>query len=196
MNRTIVVLGYQNYGNVENLARRLKKRGKHITLVVDSGKAISCDCCDDLVGYNNYDADEILDCIGKVSHKNYIEDIVNITDRLTYVQYKALQHYCSGSKYLEWILNARIKPECRRLLQKNNVSPVRYSLVKNEADLAKISELVGYPAVIKPAGGRGSDCVYKINNNAELIQRYKEITGARADELFECFERAKQMLSE
>lgn len=175
-NSTIIVLNYRGYGHVEMLSGKLREQGKHVTMLTDRETNVETECYDEVVRCEDVlDVMEVFTCIELTLRKYSIYSIVNSTSFPAYVYYYAIKKYGDKYGHQNWLMNARIKSECRRILSENGVSPVKYCLVSKEEHLLNVPLMVGFPAVIKPVGGQGSDCVYKVNNYDELNSRYCQI---------------------
>ncbi len=175
--QTALILNYHGYGHAEDIARCIRQRGRHVTIITDKQTKVDNDSCDTLVRCKDIlDIDEVVESIDNLIKQGvHIQDVVNTTCYISFVYYHLLKKFGDRFGIADWFLNTRIKPECRRLLALHNVSPVRHLLIKDETDLSKASNIVRFPAVIKPASGQGSDCVYEVANIDELRSRYAEI---------------------
>lgn len=179
--RVTIVLNYCNYGHTEMLAKALMQRGKYVVMIINN-ESSSIECCNERVACANiFDLDQVANIIDEIAKSCELDDIINNTDFLTYIHYKMLQLYLPQHPYLKWLLNARVKAECRKLLNDNGISLVKYYLIRNRNGLREASAFVGYPAVLKPVGGQGSDCVYKVSDEVEYGKRYTEICSANIE---------------
>lgn len=170
---TTVLLNYKGYGQIERLSCALRSRGRHITMIAHKDTTVSQTAFDEILFCDNLlDYRCVQTIIKHISNNRRIDDIVNNTSFPAYVHYHALREFGDRFKRSEWMLNARIKPECRRLLNRANVGYTKYVIVNNESELKTIEGTLGFPCVIKPAGGQGSDHVYKVLNWDELKNKY------------------------
>lgn len=63
----------------------------------------------------------------------------------------------------------KFKSRMKKYYQKAGVKTARYYLVKSLSGCKKFIETVGYPVVVKPDNGVGSNATYKLKNEHELI---------------------------
>lgn len=75
---------------------------------------------------------------------------------------------------VEAAVNARNKFLMRQAFERAGVASPRYRLVPTVADALAAAEEFGYPVIVKPTHGAGSNFVFKVGTPEELAERYAE----------------------
>jgi biotin carboxylase len=67
------------------------------------------------------------------------------------------------------------KSSTRRLLQQNGLSNVRFQHARTISEIRTAVQTIGFPCVLKPAGGHGSKLAFKIRNHSQLASAEREM---------------------
>jgi hypothetical protein len=71
------------------------------------------------------------------------------------------------------IKKIKYKSEMKKYYKKAGVKVAEYCLVNKLSDCKKFIEKVGYPVIVKPDNGVGANATYKLKNDSELEEFYK-----------------------
>lgn len=74
------------------------------------------------------------------------------------------------------VSDARDKFEARKCFRRAGLAHVRNAVIVKEKDLEFVSELVGFPAVLKPISGAASLGVQKVESKEELLTVYRRVS--------------------
>ena len=75
------------------------------------------------------------------------------------------------------ISGIKFKSKMKYFYEQAGVTTPRYHMVDQLEDGLKFVEKVGYPVVVKPDNGVGSNFTYKLSNEEELRAFYKDLSG-------------------
>jgi len=179
MKKAAIVIGYDDYGYVKDLAVKLRQRGYLPLLVTNCADKIYSDLYEECLFYSNvYDLNGAAKAIEAFQRKYDVATMICQTDSVFFLYSGLMNMFRVGGTKSFGIYNTKNKYVCRDLLHKSGLSKIKYSLVKNYEDIKDAAECLSFPVVIKPIAGWGSEFVYKICDKTELINKYQWIKGS------------------
>lgn len=179
-------------GEGRPLHHKLKKLGVKMTLFIthDSLKPKDSELYDSIHSFTKNQSSSDWNSIVRNVHAQVKFDRVICVDEFYFDKYKAVvEELDLGNVALKTFEKVSLKHMTKEVLQTKSLDSTRYMFLDDKSNIVKAIEHVGFPLIIKPINGQGSEGVIKFSSETKKEELINSVSSmlSKGDLLIEQF---------
>src|SRR5690606_27965479 len=106
--------------------------------------------------------------------------LLGATEQLQVPMAEARQTLAIAGMSVDTAMNFRDKSRMKTLFQENKIPCAKHLLTQKWEEAAAYGRSIGYPVVVKPVAGAGSQTTFRVKNEEEMIQAFNTMGHSSA----------------